>query len=109
MNDGVGYYTWTDEDIAKYEACYPIGTKERLAMALMLFTGLRRQDAIRLGPPHIRNGNIEIVVLKTKAKSPEQSVKPMLPELAEIIAATPRAKPEPSPNQVPPCPCAFAS
>ena len=79
------------------------------AMALMLFTGLRRQDAIRLGPPHIRNGNIEIVVLKTKAKSPEQSVKPMLPELAEIIAATPRAKPEPSPNQVPPCPCAFAS
>ena len=89
ISNGVGYYTWTDEDIAKFEACYPIGTKERLAMALMLFTGLRRQDAIRLGPSQVRNGNIEIVVLKTKDKAPGKSVKPLLPELVEIIAATP--------------------
>jgi len=89
MNGGTGYYTWTDEDVAKFEACYPIGTRERLAMALMLFTGLRRQDAIRLGPSHVRNGNIEIVVLKTKDKAPTKSVKPLLPELAAIIAATP--------------------
>ena len=29
-----GYYTWTEEDVAAYEAKHAIGSKERLALAL---------------------------------------------------------------------------
>ena len=31
-----GWRTWTEEDIAAFEAKHPIGTQARLAMALML-------------------------------------------------------------------------
>ena len=42
-----GHDTWTDEQIAQYEAHYPIGTKARLALALLVCTGQRRSDIIR--------------------------------------------------------------
>ena len=41
-----GWRTWTEEDIAAFEAKHPIGTQARLAMALMLFTGQRRGDIV---------------------------------------------------------------
>jgi integrase len=84
-----GYYTWTDEDIVTYEAAHPVGSKARLALALLMFTGMRRQDAIRLGPPSIRNGLIEMTPKTTKGTNPELTYKPLLPELDEIIKATP--------------------
>jgi hypothetical protein len=28
-----GFKTWSEEDLAQFEAAYPVGTKERLAMA----------------------------------------------------------------------------
>ena len=84
-----GFYTWSDEDVAKFEAHHPVGSKARLALALLLYTGLRRSDAIRVGPQNVRNGMIEIVPEKTKAERPELTFKPVLPDLAEVIAATP--------------------
>jgi integrase len=84
-----GFYTWTDEDIVTFEARHAIGTKARLALALLMFTGMRRQDAIRLGPPSIRNGLIEMTPKKTKGTNPELTYKPLLAELKEIIEATP--------------------
>ena len=33
-----GHHTWTLEDVEKYEARHPIGTKARLAMDLLLMT-----------------------------------------------------------------------
>src|SRR5262245_17379687 len=33
-----GFRTWTEEDITAFEAVYPVGTKERLALALLLNT-----------------------------------------------------------------------
>jgi integrase len=84
-----GFYTWSDEDVLKFEAHHPIGSKARLALALLLYTGLRRSDAIRVGPQNVRNGMIEIVPEKTKDERPELTFKPVLPELAEVIAATP--------------------
>jgi hypothetical protein len=55
-NQTDGFHTWTEEEIAAFEARYPIGTKARLAMALMLYVSGRRADAVVLGPQHIRNG-----------------------------------------------------
>jgi hypothetical protein len=36
-----GFRTWTEEDIAAFEATHPIGTRARLALALLLYTAGR--------------------------------------------------------------------
>ena len=40
--------SWTDDEIRQYENRWPIGTKQRTAFALMLFTGQRRSDVHRM-------------------------------------------------------------
>jgi integrase len=79
-----GFHTWTEEEIDRFEACWPIGTRERLALTILLYTGLRRGDAARLGRQHVRNGVIMLTTEKTGAKI----VVPLLPELAAVIEAT---------------------
>src|SRR2546423_5604580 len=49
-----GFHSWTDDEIAQFERHHPIGSRARLAMALLLYTGQRRGDVIRMGPQHIR-------------------------------------------------------
>lgn len=65
---GGGYRTWTEEDITAFYAKHPIGTRERLALDLLLFTGQRRGDVVRLGRQNIRNGSIVIRQSKTGAE-----------------------------------------
>ena len=48
-----GYHSWTDAEIAQFEARHPIGTKPRLALALLLYTGQRRSDVVTMGRQHI--------------------------------------------------------
>jgi integrase len=43
-----GFRAWTEEDVAAYEACWPIGTRQRIWLDVLLYTGLRRGDAVRL-------------------------------------------------------------
>jgi integrase len=80
-----GFPVWTEEELEQYEARWPIGTRERVMFAVYCFTGLRRGDAARLGRQHIRNGVITIDTEKTGTRV----TIPVLPELAEIIAAGP--------------------
>jgi integrase len=61
-----GFHSWSDEERAKFEAHWPIGTKPRLAYALLLYTGARRGDVVTLGRQHMRNGVIAFVPEKTK-------------------------------------------
>ena len=51
---GDGFHTWTDDEIAQFEAHHPIGSKPRLALALLLYTAQRRSDVVRMGRQHIR-------------------------------------------------------
>lgn len=60
-----GFHTWTEAEIATYEARHPIGTKPRLAMALMLYTGQRRGDAVKLGWKHVTENRISVRQEKT--------------------------------------------
>jgi integrase len=78
-------YTWTEEDIATFEAAYPIGTRARLALGLLLYTGQRRSDVIRMGRQDVRNGHIAV---KQKKTGVELSI-PIHPTLATILAAAP--------------------
>lgn len=48
-----GYRSWTESDIAAYRQKWKEGQPERIAMEVLLHTGLRRSDAVRLGWQHI--------------------------------------------------------
>jgi len=60
-----GFATWTEEDIAQYEATHPPGSRARLAMALGLYLGQRRGDVVRLGRQHVRGRVITVLQAKT--------------------------------------------
>jgi integrase len=77
-------HTWTEVEIEQYEARHPIGSRARLAMALLLYTGQRRGDVVRMGPQHIRRGVLSI----TQQKTGTELAIPVHPRLAEIIVAT---------------------
>lgn len=80
-----GFYTWTETDIEAFEAKHVIGTKPRLAMALMLYSAQRRGDIVGLGPQHIKGGTLTVRQKKTGALVEI----PVHAKLAEIIQATP--------------------
>src|SRR5215471_8320991 len=50
-----GYRTWTEAHIEQFIARHPIGTKAYLALLLLLDTGVRRGDVVRLGRQQIRH------------------------------------------------------
>jgi integrase len=79
-----GFHVWSEAEIEKFEARWPVGTRERLALAILLYTGLRRGDAARLGRQHVRDGVITIRTEKTGAPV----TIPMLSELAAVIEAS---------------------
>ncbi len=59
-----GFPVWTEDDVAAYEAHWSLGTRQRVWLAVLLFTGLRRgDDAVWLGRQHVRNG---VAVIKTE-------------------------------------------
>jgi integrase len=84
-----GFHTWTIEEVRQFEARHPVGTKARLALALLLFTGARRGDMVTFGRQHIKDGVLRYVPRKTRHKRMTQSEKPILPELAAVIEASP--------------------
>lgn len=51
---GGGFKIWTMADLDAYEKRWPIGTRERVWMDTILYSGLRRGDAVRLGKQHRR-------------------------------------------------------
>lgn len=44
-----GYRTWTEAEIERYYDKHPTGSRARLALELMLYTGRRRADVVRMG------------------------------------------------------------
>jgi integrase len=60
-----GFEPWTDDDIAAFEAKWPAGSRERLALYLLLYTGQRRSDVVKMGRQHIKDGRISVVQQKT--------------------------------------------
>lgn len=60
-----GFVSWSEEDIAAFQAKWRPGTRQRLAMALLLYTGQRRGDAVRMGWQHVSGDSIRVVQGKT--------------------------------------------
>lgn len=61
-------HTWTEAEIATFEAFWPVGSRERLAFALHLFTGQRRSDVHRMMWADIVDGRIAVRQQKTGAE-----------------------------------------
>jgi integrase len=58
-------HTWTESELAAYEERWPLGTRERLAFALLLYTGQRGGDVVKMRRADISDGAIAVVQQKT--------------------------------------------
>ena len=82
-----GHHSWEDDEVAKFTARHPIGTRPYLALALLVFTGQRRGDVVRMGREHIRDGFLSWRQQKTGG----QVDIPVLPDLQAALDAMPKA------------------
>src|SRR5262249_1877762 len=84
---GDGYHTWTEDEIAQFEAHHAVGTKPRLALALLLllYTAQRRSDVVRMGRQHIKGG----VLTVRQGKTGVTLAIPVHPHLQAVLDATP--------------------
>jgi integrase len=80
-----GFYTWTEDDIARFTDHHQVGSKPRLALALLLYTAQRRADVVLMGRQHIRDGALFVRQQKTGM----ELVIPIHPDLLAAIDATP--------------------
>lgn len=64
-SEGAGFLPWSDEDIEIYLSHWPKGSRERLALYLLLFLGQRRSDTVKMGWHSVKDGLIRVVQQKT--------------------------------------------
>lgn len=84
-----GHHTWSIEEVRQFEARHPIGSKARLALALLLYTMQRRSDVVLFGRQHLRAGRLDFTQQKNRRRKPVKLSILLLPELQRIIAASP--------------------
>src|ERR1043165_9455851 len=63
-----GFTPWTEQDIAAYERRWPLGTRQRVWLHVLAYTGLRRGDVVQLGRQHVRDGVVYIKTEKTNTQ-----------------------------------------
>lgn len=85
VNDS-GYHTWTEDEISRFLDKFGAGTKQRLALVLILCTGAARQDVIRLGWQNAKAGRIAY----RRGKTGQAANLPILPELSAELDRLPR-------------------
>ena len=88
-NNPEGFRAWSEADVAKYEARHPVGAKARLALDLLLYTGVRRSDVVKLGPQMERDGKLIFTETKGRGRIIKTHELPILPALRASIDATP--------------------
>jgi integrase len=79
------HHTWTDAEIAAYEAVWPIGTRERLAFDLLLYTGQRVGDVAAMRRSDLSKSAIRVRPEKTG----DELVIPLHPNLVRSMKAYP--------------------
>jgi enterobacteria phage integrase len=89
--EGGEHRAWTDREIAAYESKWPIGTKQRLAFDLLLFTGQRVGDVAAMRRVDLLSGAIAVKQEKTGA----DLLLPVHPNLLRSLKACPADGPAP--------------
>ena len=72
--------SWSDTEIEAFEHRWPVGAKQRLAFALLLYTGQRRSDVHRMTWADVSGRTIRVVQQKTGRKL-------AIPLQSELLAA----------------------
>ena len=83
-----GFHSWTIGEVRQYEKRHPIGTRARLALALLLYTTQRRSDVVRLGHKMVHDGWFKFTQYKNARRNPIKLEIPICTELQQIIQAT---------------------
>ena len=78
-----GFHTWTEDEIAAFEKRWALGTRERLAFDLLLYTAQRSGDVRQMGRQHVTDGHV--VVRQEKTGHPLEI--PIHPRLKASIEA----------------------
>lgn len=87
--EGDGYHVWSEQERSQFEARHALGSKARLAYALLFHTGQRRSDIVRLGRQHVRNGNLCFTQQKNRRRKPVTLELPILSELQQVLDVSP--------------------
>lgn len=74
-------HTWTDAELATFEKRWPLGTRERLAYAVLLYSGQRVSDAVKLK-------RSDVMTFTQKKTGADMSI-PVHPALARAVKAGP--------------------
>jgi integrase len=77
-----GHHTWTEAEIAQFEARWPIGTMQRAGFALLLYTGQRRGDVVAMTWTMVDAGAITL----RQQKTGRAVTVPVIPDLAAALA-----------------------
>ena len=78
-----GFHSWTEAEIDRFRAHHKLGTRERMAMELLLWTDQRRSDVVTMGKAQIQDGRLPV----TQEKTGEILWLAVAPQLLEAIVA----------------------
>jgi integrase len=98
-----GFHAWDIGEVRQFEDAHPLGTKPRLALAILLFLGARRSDAVQFGKQHVRAAEnmppalrdlhtgrwLHYTQHKNRKKKPVTLTIPILADLEEVLEASP--------------------
>jgi integrase len=85
---GEGHHTWSVDEIEQFQRHFAVGSKARLALALLLYTGQRRGDIVRLGGQMRRDGMLVFTQEKNRGRKPVKAYVPIIMELQRILEAS---------------------
>jgi integrase len=80
---GKGWHPWSEDEIATFKARWPLGTRERLALELLLGTALRESDVVLVGRQHRKGDRLHL----SHGKNDSQTVVPIGPDLQAAMDA----------------------
>jgi integrase len=83
------HHTWTDAEIAQFERRWRLGTRERLAFALLLYTAQRGGDVVKMVRGDIVDGRIRVSQDKARKGTTNELMIPIHPALARALQAGP--------------------
>ena len=82
---GGSHHTWTEGELQTFEKRWPLGTRQRLAYALLLYTGQRVGDVAKMNRADVVGGELHVIQQKTGT----ELHLPIAAEIQKALAAYP--------------------
>lgn len=83
-----GFATWEEGHIDSFLEHHAPGTRASLALHILVYTGQRRSDVVRMGRQHVKDGVLRMVQQKTGA----EVMIPLHPELSAALDRAPKGQ-----------------